>query len=94
VEDGVAAARRIEAARASLSLAGASGYDPVHAKWYENPDAVHPDEVLTFVTSPEGIRRAYRRCGARFEVDGEGKLTLKLDLALDGGVLSLTSSRR
>jgi hypothetical protein len=83
----------IEAARASLSLAGASGYDLVHAEWYEDPDAVHPDEVLTFATSPEGIRRAYRRYGARFEVDGVGELTLKLDFALDGGVLSLTSSR-
>jgi DNA repair exonuclease SbcCD ATPase subunit len=91
VEDEAAAARRIEAARDSLS--GASGYNPVHAEWYEDPDATQPDEVLTLATSPEDIRRTYRRYGARFEVDNEGELTLKLDLALDGGVLSLTSSR-
>jgi hypothetical protein len=42
---------------------------------------------------PEERRRAYRRYGARFEVDGEGTLTLKLDLALDEGVLNLTSTR-
>ena len=39
------------------------------------------------------LRRAYRRYGARFEVDGEGELTLKLDLNLDGGIMSLTSTR-
>jgi hypothetical protein len=30
---------------------------------------------------------------ARFEVGGEGELTLKLDLNLEGGVMSLTSTR-
>ena len=39
------------------------------------------------------MQSTYRRYGARFEVDSEGELTLKLDLALDGGVLSLTCSR-
>jgi hypothetical protein len=88
VEDEAAAARRIEAARESLS-----SYNPVHAEWYEDPDAVSPDEVLTHAAGPEDRRRPYRRYGARFEVDGEGSLTLRLDLALDGGVLNLTSTR-
>jgi hypothetical protein len=39
------------------------------------------------------MQSTYRRYGARFEVDSGGELTLRLDLALDGGVLSLTSSR-
>jgi hypothetical protein len=52
----------------------------------EDPDAVHLSEVFTHATSSEEIRRAYRRYGARFEVDNEGELTLKLDRALDGGV--------
>jgi hypothetical protein len=42
---------------------------------------------------PEDRRRAYRRYGARFEVDGEGELTLRLDLNLDGGIMNLTSTR-
>ncbi len=73
------ASHRIEAARESLSR-----YSPVHAEWYEDPDAVMPCEVLTHVAGPEDRRRAYRRYGARFEVDGEGALTLKLDFNLDG----------
>ena len=77
-----------EAARESLS-----SYSPVHAEWYEDPDAVMPGEVLTHAAGPEDRRRAYRRYGARFEVDGERELTLKLDLNLDGGVLSWTSTR-
>ena len=52
-----------------------------------------PGEVLTHAASHEDIRRAYRRYGARFEVDGEGELTLRLDLDLDGGIMNLTSTR-
>jgi hypothetical protein len=57
------------------------------------PDAVMPGEVLTHAAGPEDRRRAYRRYGARFEVDGEKELTLRLDLNLDGGVMNLTSTR-
>jgi hypothetical protein len=88
VEDESAASRRIEAARESIS-----SYSPVHAEWYEDPDAVMPGEVLTHAAGPEDRRRAYRRYGARFEVDGEGELTLRLDLNLDGGNMNLTSTR-
>jgi hypothetical protein len=88
VEDEAAAARRIEAARKSLF-----SYTPVHAEWYEDPEAVTPGEVLTHAAGPDDRRRAYRRYGARFEVDDEGELTLKLDLNLDGGIMSLTSTR-
>jgi hypothetical protein len=70
-----------------------SSYSPVHAEWYQDPDAVMPGEVLTHAAGPEDRRRAYRRYGARFEVDGEGELTLRLDLNLDGGVMNLTSTR-
>jgi hypothetical protein len=90
VEDQAAAARRIEAARESLSRA--AWYNPVHAEWYEDPDALHPGEYLTLAASQEEIRRAYRRCGARFEVDGEGTLTLRLSLGLDGEALHLELS--
>jgi len=88
VEDEAAASRRIEAARESIS-----SYSPVHAEWYEDPEAVMPGEMLTHAAGPEDKRRAYRRYGARFEVDGEGELTLRLDLNLDGGVMNLTSTR-
>jgi DNA invertase Pin-like site-specific DNA recombinase len=88
VEDEATAVRRIEAARGSIS-----SYTPVHAEWYEDPEAVMPWEVLTHAAGPEDRRRAYRRYGARFEIGGEGDLTLKLDLNLDGGIMSLTSTR-
>ena len=88
VEDEAAAKRRIQAAREAIS-----SYSPVHAEWYEDPEAIMPSEVLTHAAGPEARRRAYRRYGARFEVDDEGELTLKLDLNLDGGVMSLTSIR-
>ena len=88
VEDEAAASRRIEAARESIS-----SYSLVHAEWYLDPEAVMPGEVLTHAAGLEDRRRAYRRYGARFEVDGEGELTLKLDLNLDGGVMNLTSTR-
>ena len=49
--------------------------------------------MLTHAAGLEDRRRAYRRYGARFEVGGEEELTLKLDLNLDGGIMSLTSTR-
>ena len=70
-------------------------YDPVHAEWYEDPDAVPPWEYLTHSQSGatiEEIRNAYRRLGARFEVDAEGKLTLRLELDLGAGALHIASS--
>jgi hypothetical protein len=83
VEESASAAQRMRSARDSL----AASYNPVHAEWYEDPDAVMPGEVLTHAASPEEIRCAYKRYGARFEVDGEGTLTLRLSLDLDGGAL-------
>jgi len=66
-EDAAETARRLEAARDSLACA--SSYDPVHAEWYEDPDAIQPYEFLTLGASPEEVRAAYRRHAARFEVD-------------------------
>jgi hypothetical protein len=75
-----------------LAQPGFATYDPVHAEWYEDPDATPPSEVLTFATSSEGIRSSYRKYGARFEVDKEGSLTLQLSLGLDGEALHLENS--
>jgi hypothetical protein len=47
------------------------------------PDYVSPDEVMSSASSPEEISRAYRRFGARFAVDSEGVLSLRLDLNLE-----------
>ena len=92
VDEEVMAESRIEAARESLS--GWSGYDPVHPvhpEWYEDLDALHPSEYLSLgASSAEERRRTYRRYGARFEVDGEGRLTLRLDLDLPGGGMQLS----
>jgi hypothetical protein len=79
-EDAHETARRLKAARDSL--AGASCYHPVHAEWYEDPDAIQPDEWLTLGARPEQIRAAYMSYGARFEADQEGDLTLRLELDL------------
>jgi hypothetical protein len=57
-------------------------YSPVHAEWYEDPEAIHPGEVLTHASSPEQVRTAYRRYGVRFEVDAEGTLTMRMELPL------------
>lgn len=82
VEDEVQAARRIESARYSL----------VHAQWYEDPDAVQPGQLLTLASSPEQVRAAYARFGARFTVDAAGELTMRLELPLEGGALHLTTT--
>ncbi|MBA2443082.1 MAG: DUF1348 family protein [Rubrobacter sp.] len=71
-EDEAEAAKRIEEARSSL----------LSEEWYEDPDAVQPDEYLTLGASPEEVRRAYHRLGARFELDEGGGLTLRLELDL------------
>jgi hypothetical protein len=99
VEDEAAVLRRIEAARESLAESSAWGaryakYDQVHPEWYEDPDAVTPSEVFTLATSPEDIRSTYRKYGARFEVDKDGELTLRLSLGLGepGVVRRLTCS--
>jgi hypothetical protein len=40
-------------------------------------------QLLTLGAQPDEIRRAYRRCGVRFDVDTQGALTMRLDLAPD-----------
>lgn len=82
-EDATETAQRIEAARYSL----------VHAEVDEGPDAIQLDEVLTHATSPEDIRKAYKRFGARFEVYAEGTLTMELELDLGEVPKSLQEKR-
>jgi hypothetical protein len=53
------------------------------ADWFEDPDAIHPGEWLTCGARPEEIRAAYQQFGARFELDHDGTLTLRLNLDLD-----------
>ena len=88
-EDRAAEAERLRAFRDSLAA-----HDPVHGAWAEDPDAVPPWEYLTHWqgATTEEIRNAYRRLGARFEVDSEGELTLRLELDLREGALYPTSS--
>jgi hypothetical protein len=71
--------------REAVHGALAALYDPVHAEWYEDPDAVQPGQFLSLAAGPEYIRRAYIAAGARFSVDQHGTLTLELDpLQTDG----------
>jgi len=86
-EDRAAEAERLRAFRDSVAA-----HDPVHAKWHEDPGAVMPWEYLTQGATTEEIRNAYRRLGARFEVNSEGDLTLRLELDLGAGALHSTSS--
>jgi Recombinase zinc beta ribbon domain len=90
LEERAQAAERMRAIRGSL----AASYTGLHREWEEDPDAITPDEVLTHATSPEEVRRAYRKYGARFEVGAAGELMLKLDLALDGEALRPEHSPR
>ena len=62
-----------------------ASYDPVHAEWYEDPEAIPPREYLTLAASAEEIQKAYRKFGARFEVSAEGELTLRLKIGPDPG---------
>lgn len=87
-EDRAAEAQRLRAARDTL----AASYDPVHVEWYEDPDAVTPDQYLSLSAMPKEVRNAYRRLGARFEVSADGILTLRLELELGGGPLHPTST--
>lgn len=76
-EDEAEEARRLAAARDALA-----SYSPVHRDWGEDPDAVMPEEFLTLAAGREEIRRAYKRYGAAFTVDPDGRLTLKMELHL------------
>jgi hypothetical protein len=73
VEDAVATARRIKAARSSL----------LSEDWAEDPDAIGPSDFLTVGASSEQIRAAYMSYGARFEADKDHGLVMRLELDLD-----------
>ncbi len=49
-----------------------ASYNPVHAEWREDPECTPPCEYLSLSAAPDEIRKAYRRFGARFEVDARG----------------------
>jgi hypothetical protein len=68
-----------------------SSYSPVHGEWYEDPDAVHPDQFLSLVAGPEKVRRTFLETGARFSVDRHGTLTVTLDPLQTGGTHTATS---
>lgn len=92
-------ARRLREAEAAMNARKslAPAWSPVHAEWYEDPDAIQPGEVLTHATSPEDVRAAYRRHRARFEVDPEGGLSMRMEVPLevrDAPVSGLTTIRR
>jgi len=76
-QDAAEQEREREAVRRALS--GAAGYDPVHADWAEDPDAVQPYYFLSVAATREEIHRAYIKTGARFAVAVDGTLTLELD---------------
>ena len=67
-------------------------YNPVHAEWYEDPDAVQPGEFLSLAAGPEYVRQVYIAAGATFSVDRHGTLTLELDPLQTDGTLTATSS--
>ena len=80
-----------------------ASYSYIHREWYEDPDALRPDQVLTHASSTEDVRAAYRRFGVRFELGADGELTMMMALPLDdpgggpsgGDVLTeLTTTRR
>jgi uncharacterized protein DUF1348 len=79
------AERDRERERKTVREALSSPYNPVHAEWYEDPDAVQPAELLRLSAGPEYVRLAYVRTGARFSVDRHGTLTLGLDPLQTGG---------
>jgi hypothetical protein len=88
-------ASELRAAEKTLAMRRTPSYSPVHAEWDEDPEAIHPGELLTFASLPEKIRAAYRRYGVRFEVGAEGTLTMRMELSLGGSPLvDLTTSRR
>ena len=77
-------ASELRAGEETLAIKGTPSYSPVHAEWYEDPDAIQPGEVLTHASSPEQARAAYRRFGVRFEVGAEGTLCMRMELPLGG----------
>ena len=77
-------ASELQAAEETLAMRRTPSYSPVHAEWYEDPEAIQPGDVLTHASSPDQIRAAYRRYGVRFEVDAEGTLTMRMELPLSG----------
>lgn len=82
-QDEAEAAKRIEVARHSL----------LSADWAEDPDAVQPGEYLTLAASPEEVRAAYTRLGAKFTVDAKGELRLRLEMPLDNSLhMTITCS--
>jgi hypothetical protein len=56
--------------------------------------AVQLRQLLTLGAQPDEIRRAYRRCGVRFDVDAQGALTMRLDLAPRRGPLHPKNTSR
>ncbi len=75
--------KRIEDARSSL----------LSSDWTEDPDAVQPGQWLTLAASPEEVRAAYTRLGAKFTVDSTGELRLRLEIPLDNSLhMTVTSS--
>ena len=90
VEDEAEVLRRMEAARESLAQPGFATYDPVHAEWYEDPDAARRCAYLCHGSRGPPPRLPQVR--RRFEVDKEGNLTLQLSLGLDGEVGHMENS--
>jgi hypothetical protein len=78
--------------REAVHGALAALYDPVHAEWYEDPDAVQPGQFLSLAAGPEYVRRAYIAAGVRFSVDRHGTLTLEFDPLQTDGTHTATSS--
>src|SRR5215213_10689303 len=76
-QDAAEQEREREAVRRALS--SAAGYDPVHADWAEDPDAVQPYYFVSVAATRAEIHRAYIKTGARFAVAVDGTLTLELD---------------
>lgn len=79
---------RLREAEEAMNARRAPSWSPVHAGWEEDPDAVMPSQVLTHASSPEDRSRAYRRFGARFEVDRDGELTLRMEVPLGSSPVS------
>jgi DNA invertase Pin-like site-specific DNA recombinase len=80
LRDAAEEARRLAAARQSL------------VEWETDPEQVQPGEFLTVGASPEEVRDAYLKTGARFTVDERGELCLFLDLQLKAGAVAKGSS--
>jgi hypothetical protein len=71
----------------------AARYSLVHAEWYVEVSTSPGWVVSGSSTSPEDIRKTYKRFGARFEVDAEGTPTMGLELDLGEVPKSLQEKR-